>query len=350
MKKKKSVVLKFIAFMCTWLLAVFCFLTLPKGKASVIELRYANFPAPTTFPCVQMERWAREVEKRTNGKVKVKTFPGGTLLDAKGMFDGVVAGLADIGCFCPSYHPGMFPLLEAMDLPIGWPNTKVASLTLLKIYQKWKPKELDKVKVLTMFTCAPMHIASKIPIKTLAEMKGVELRAAGASVPYLKALGATPIGMPMSDVPEALQKGLIKGYLSSIEVLKDYKFAEYCRHVTYLGDSIVTFAVIMNKKSWDSLPSEVQKLFDEMTEEQSLWTATYMDDYIKEVIDWTINNYKVQYYTLPESDIAKKKELIKPLFDEYVGRAKGKGIPAEEVLRDIITIKEELSKKYPESR
>lgn len=347
MKKR---VLKFIGTFLLGMIYVLTFLRAQTANASMIELRYANFPAPTTFPCVQMERWAKEVEKRTGGKVKVKTFPGGTLLDAKGMFDGVVAGLADIGCFCPSYHPGMFPLLEAMDLPIGWPNTKVASLTLLKLYQKWQPKELEKVKVLTMFTCAPMHIASKIPIKNLADLKGVELRAAGASVPYLKALGATPVGMPMSDVPEALQKGLIKGYLSSIEVLKDYKFAEYCRHVTYLGDSIVTFAVIMNKKSWESLPKDVQKLFDNMAEEQSLWTGTYMDDYIKEVIDWTINTYKVQYYSLPESDIAKKKELIKPLFDDYLARAKAKGIPADEVLKDIFALRDEMSKKYPETR
>lgn len=347
MKKR---VLKFIGTFLLGMIYVLTFLRAQTANASMIELRYANFPAPTTFPCVQMERWAKEVEKRTGGKVKVKTFPGGTLLDAKGMFDGVVAGLADIGCFCPSYHPGMFPLLEAMDLPIGWPNTKVASLTLLKLYQKWQPKELEKVKVLTMFTCAPMHIASKIPIKNLADLKGVELRAAGASVPYLKALGATPVGMPMSDVPEALQKGLIKGYLSSIEVLKDYKFAEYCRHVTYLGDSIVTFAVIMNKKSWESLPKDVQKLFDNMAEEQSLWTGTYMDDYIKEVIDWTINTYKVQYYSLPESDIAKKKELIKPLFDDYLARAKAKGIPADEVLKDIFALRDEMSKKYPEIR
>jgi len=75
-----------------------------------------------------------------------------------------------------------------------------------------------------------------------------------------------------------------------------------------------------------------------------------MDDYIKEVIDWTINTYKVQYYSLPESDIAKKKELIKPLFDDYLARAKAKGIPADEVLKDIFALRDEMSKKYPETR
>jgi len=77
-----------------------------------ITLRYANFPPAPTFPCVQMERWAKEVEKRTNGQVKVNTFPGSTLLDAKSMFDGVLSGIADIGCSCPGYEPNRFPLLQ----------------------------------------------------------------------------------------------------------------------------------------------------------------------------------------------------------------------------------------------
>ena len=97
---------------------------------TVIVLTYANFPPAPTFPCVQMERWAREVEKRTAGKVKVRTFPGGTLLPAKNILDGVVSGLADIGNFAMSYQPGRFPVSEVIDLPFGFTNSRVASLTL----------------------------------------------------------------------------------------------------------------------------------------------------------------------------------------------------------------------------
>lgn len=60
--------------------------------AAVITLNYANFPPASTFPCVQMERWREEVEQRTDGKVKINTFPGGTLLGARDIFDGVIAG------------------------------------------------------------------------------------------------------------------------------------------------------------------------------------------------------------------------------------------------------------------
>jgi TRAP-type C4-dicarboxylate transport system substrate-binding protein len=103
---------------------------------AAIKLTYANFPPAATFPCVQMEHWAKEVEKRTGGKVRVQTFPGGTLLAAKNILDGVISGLADIGNFAMSYQPGRFPVSEAVDLPLGFTNAKVASLTLHDLIEK----------------------------------------------------------------------------------------------------------------------------------------------------------------------------------------------------------------------
>ena len=316
------------------------------GEAKVIKLRYANFPPAPTFPCVQMERWAREVEKRTGGKVKVETYPGGTLLGAKNMFDGVIAGTADIGCFCPSYHPGRFPLLEAVDQPIGYPNTKVASLTLFDLYRKWQPKSLKKVKVVTMFTCAPTHLMMKVPLRRLGDFKGVEIRAAGTLAKSLGLLGATPVAMPMSDVPEALQKGVVKGLLSSLEVMKDFKFAEYCRYVTYLGFQVVSFAVVMNKDTWNSLPKDVQKVIDDLSREQALWTGRYMDDHVKEAIEWSKKTYNVEFIKLPPEDMAKAKKLVKPMIDAYIKRAKAAGVPADKVMKDVYSLRDKLVAKY----
>ena len=111
------------------------------AKAAPIQLNYANFPPAPTFPCVQMERWKAEVEKRTKGKVAIKTFPGGTLLDAKNMMDGVIGGTADIGNLCMAYQPGRFIVTNATGLPMGFPNATVASLTLWDLYNKYKPEE-----------------------------------------------------------------------------------------------------------------------------------------------------------------------------------------------------------------
>ncbi|MCW8799615.1 MAG: TRAP transporter substrate-binding protein DctP, partial [Desulfobacter sp.] len=174
-------------------------------QAKKISLNYANFPPAPTFPCVQMERWKTEIEKRTDGAVAVNTFPGGTLLGAKDMMDGVINGQADIGCICMAYQPGRFTVTNATSLPLEIPNAKTGSLVLLDLYNKYQPKAFDKVKVLTMFVTAPANIMSKAPVAELSDLKGLDLRASGGAAQILKSWGANQVGMPMSDTPEALQ-------------------------------------------------------------------------------------------------------------------------------------------------
>ena len=180
-------------------------------EAKTITLNYANFPPAPTFPCVQMERWKKEVEKRTQGSVRINTFPGGTLLGAKGMMDGVIAGQADIGNICMAYQPGRFMLTNAVSLPVGITDAKTGSAVLLKLYEKYQPEAFKKVVVLSMFTNAPGNIMSKIPVKHLDDLKGLDLRASGGATEILKAWKANPVGMPMPATAEALQKGTVKG-------------------------------------------------------------------------------------------------------------------------------------------
>jgi TRAP-type C4-dicarboxylate transport system substrate-binding protein len=305
------------------------------AMAGPISLNYANFPPAPTFPCVQMERWKSEVEKRTSGKVAIKTFPGGTLLDAKGMMDGVIAGTADIGCLCMAYQPGRFMVTNATALPVGFPNATVASLTLWDLYNKYKPEGFAKVKVLTMFTCAPANIYSKVPVKNLQDLKGLQLRASGGVAQVLKALGATAVGMPQSATPEALQKGVVKGAASSLETLKDFKYAEMCKYVTMLDGPVYPFAVVMNMDKWNSLPKDVQKVFDEMALQQCVWTGVYMDNHVNESIAWSKKNHNIEITVLPEEEKAKWDKLLEPITGEWINGAKEKGLPAEAIVTDL---------------
>ncbi len=315
-----------------------------------IKLSYANFPPAPTFPCVQMERWKTEVEKRTAGKVKVETYPGGTLLHAKNMFDGVAAGTADIGCTCTSYFPGMFPVVEAVDLPLGWPSSTVASVSLWELVNKYKPKELEKWKVITMFTCPPANIMSMKPVRSLAEIKGYELRAAGTAAKILELLGAAPVAMPMSDVPESLQKGVIKGLVSSLEVTKDFKYAELCRHVTgNVNLFVVSFAVVMNKGKWDSLPEDVKKVIDDMSKEHAIWTGRYVDNHVLEALKWSRETYKdFQMHKLSPEELSRWYALLKPMTDKHIKDVEAKGLPAKAILDDVTKLKEKYSKEYPD--
>ena len=292
---KKNIFLRLVGLA---VIALFIGSLLPvSSMAAPITLNYANFPPAPTFPCVQMERWKKEVEKRTGGKVAIKTFPGGTLLGAKNMMDGVIAGQADIGCLCMAYQPGRFLVTNATALPVGFPDATVASLALWDLYKKYKPKAFAKVKALTMFTCAPANIYAKKPVRNLEDLKGLELRASGGVAQALKALGATPVGMPQSETPEALQKGIVQGAASSLETLMDFKYAEICKYVTIFNGPVYPFAVVMNMDKWNSLPKDVQDVMDGLGVEQAFWTGNYMDKHAEESIEWSKKNHNIEIIT-----------------------------------------------------
>lgn len=340
--KRKTALLMLVLFVAT--LITFAGLSGNATAADPIKLTYANFPPAPTFPCVQMERWKTEVEKRTGGKVAIQTFPGSTLLDAKNMMDGVIAGTADIGCLCMAYQPGRFLVTNSTSLPLNFANAKVASLVLWDLYLKYKPEEFSKVKALTMFACAPSNIMSKKPVKTLADIKGLPLRASGGAAEILKAWGANVVGMPQSDVPEALQKGVIQGQFSSLEVMKDFKYAETCKYVTMTNTVIYPFAVVMNMDSWKKLPKDVQKVMDDMAKEQSEWTGVYMDNQVNVAMDWSKKTQQVEVIQLSAQDRAQMDKLLEPITKKWIEDAKAKGLPAEAILSDIKASAKKYSK------
>jgi len=330
---KKNTFLRLAGFI---LAALFICSLLPGSSAAgPIKLSYANFAPVGTFPDVQMERWKKEVEKRTGGKVAINTFPGGSLLGAKNMFDGVIAGQGDIGCLCMAYQPGRFMITNATSLPLELPNAKVASLVLWDLYNKYKPKPFSKVKVLTMFTCGTSNIMSKKAIRTLEDMKGFDLRASGGAGQILKAWEANLVGMPMTATPEALQKGVVQGLFSSLEVLMDFKFAELCRYVTKTDTVIYPFSVVMNLDKWNSLPKDVQAVMDDLAIEQAWWTGNYMDKHIDESIEWSKKNYNIEVITLTKKELARWNRLLKPIVDKWIKDAKAKGLPARAIVKDI---------------
>jgi len=299
---------------------------------TTITLNYANFPPASTFPCVQMERWKKEVERRTDGKVKVNTYPGGTLLGAKDIFDGVIAGTADIGNFAMSYQPGRFPVAESLDLPHFFTDAKTSSRILAELVAAFKPAEFERVKVLTLFTCPPAVIMSSREIKTLAELRNMPLRSSGTGADVMKRLGASPVAMPQSDVPDALQKGVVRGNVSSGEVLKDMNYAAYCPYVYKADLCVISFAVVMNKAKYEALPDDVKQVFEALYLEQAEWTGAYVDQHARDAYAWATEHHKLAITEPSDGDRAALRATVQPLIDGYIARASAKGVDGKAVV------------------
>lgn len=138
-----------------------------KGPSDAITLSYSFFASENSFPAKQMEKWAQELSERTDGKVKVDLFPGGTLLEASNTYDGVRKGIADIGLSATSYEPNQFPLLTISDLPSNYPNAYVASRTVYDLIQEFPPEAFNDFKIIAAFTTEPAYIQTAKKLKRL---------------------------------------------------------------------------------------------------------------------------------------------------------------------------------------
>ena len=314
--------------------------------AAEINLTYAFFAPAGTFPGKQMAHWAEQLTKRTNGKVAVKTFPAGTLLGAREMYDGVTKGVADIGLGSPSYDPGRFPLTSGVSLPMGFTNATVASRTLWELTKEFRPKEYEDFKVIAMFTTEPGFIQTKTAVRNAADLNGMKLRAAGTGVPVLKALGAAPIGMPMPEVPQSVQTGVISGTMTSREVLQDFKLAESLKFVTDYPTVVVTFAAVMDRKRWEKLPADVQKVIDELAAEMPAWTGQYHDnENVGAAMKWAAKEHKVQVVSLAADERAKWDAKLKPMEEQWVAEMSAKGLPAARYLARLRELRDQFAKR-----
>ena len=209
------------------------------------------------------------MEKRTNGKVKITYFAGGTLTPAAQTYDNVVKGIADIGESVLGYTRGKFPMMAMMDLPLGYRSGAQATGLINAYYNKFKPKELDEVKVLFLHAHGPGIVHTKKPVYKLEDLKGMKIRAQGTVVPIVQALGASPVGMTMPETYDALRTGVADGAMAPFEALEGFKWGEVVSSSTedYGAAYTAGMFVVMNKQKWNALPADVQAIMDQVSHE-----------------------------------------------------------------------------------
>lgn len=324
---KKSVVLFLLA-----ILFVFGITHLVNAQEP-IKLKAANY-LPPTHPMSTLSGWfCDEIKKRTNGKVEVTYYAGGTLLNPVKMYDGLLTGIADIGMSHIDYTRGRFPVTEVFDLPLGFPSGWVATQVVTDFYNKYKPEEWKDVHILFLSTSGPLILETVAkPVKTMEDMKGMKIRAVGVMSDVIKALGGLPVPLQMPDVYDALRRNVIEGVTVDLSTLKYWKFAEVVKYVTadwQLGTGY-TFYWVINKRKWDALPPDVQKTFTEVAAETrekqgKLWNDMDIEgrDLFKSVGGQIIN--------LSDAEAGKWKKAVEPVFDSYKKDMASKGYKAADV-------------------
>jgi TRAP-type transport system periplasmic protein len=299
-----------------------------------VKLNYSNFfPAPHKNSQLA-EEWAKEIAKRTNGKVQITLFHGGTLTPSDKCYDGVVKGISDIGMSVLSYTMGRFPLSEVLDLPLGSRTAAAATRMVNDYYNKFKPKELDDVKVMYLHAHGPALLHTKTAVNKLEDLKGMKIRGTGTTAAVAKHLGATPVAMPMPDSYDAISRGVVEGIVCPMEALQGWKLGEVIKFTTqdFSAAYNMAFFVVMNKGKWNSLPPDVQKVIDQINEEWIVKVGQGWDEIDKAGIEFA-QKLGTKVIPLSKEEDARWAKAVAPMFDEYVKDKKAKGLPADEALK-----------------
>jgi TRAP-type C4-dicarboxylate transport system substrate-binding protein len=301
------------------------------AQAKAIELSYSNFFPPTHIQGKLGDLWAKEIEKRTKGKVKITYYPGGALLKGPKIYDGVLKGISDIGMSVFGYSRGVFPSMEAMDLPMGYPNGKAATAIINDFYNKFKPKELNKIKVMYLHAHGPGLLHSKKAVNKLEDMKGLKIRSYGFNAKVAKALGGVPVAMGQGGVYEALQKGVVDATLSPIEVLKGWKQGEVIKYTIecYSVGYTAGFYVAMNLNKWNALPKDVQKVIIDVNNEWITKHGIAWDDADKAGREFTLSLGN-KIIPLSKAEGARWASAAAPVVDGYIKAKAAKGLPAKD--------------------
>ncbi|MBO0904091.1 TRAP transporter substrate-binding protein [Jiella sonneratiae] len=240
------------------------------AAAQDVTLRvHQMLPPQSTIPHDVLEPWGKAVEEQSGGRIKVEHYPsmqlGGTPPE---LFDQARDGVVDVIWTVLGYTPGRFPKAEAFELPFIMTDAVSTSQAFQAFVEKNDMDEFSEVHLLAVHTHGPGLFHTKEPVQKLEDLKGMKIRGGSRVInDLLTKLGATPVGLPVPAVAEALSKGVIDGTTIPWEVTLPLRVAELVHnHTGFSGDNGLytqTFAIAMNKDVYDGLPDDLKKVIDD---------------------------------------------------------------------------------------
>ena len=293
--------------------------------AQTTKLKFAIFtPDKEQTFLTTMKPFAEAVNKDAAGAVEIELFPNGALgrsplTQAQMVLDGV----ADIAWVIASYTPGRFQENEVLELPGLFRDLKESTTVYTRLVGSGQLKGYDDYFVIGTFGTAPYSIHSRGQVASLADIKGKKIRSSGAiEGATIKALGGVPIGMPVTEVPEAISRGTVDGTTSHPSPLFDFGLARVTstHYFTRLG--IVPLAILLNKKKFDSLPKAGQ---DAIRKYSGEWTAVRFNDgigaYNDSLVKQLQDDGKRKVIFPSDAELAQTRSLFEPVITEWVGKS-----------------------------
>ena len=296
------------------------------------ELKLHSFVPPTHVIWTDvLVPWSQEVAKLSNNKLTVRLFPsmqlGGKPPE---LYRQVVQGITDASFTLPGYTSADFPMMALTELPGTATSADDGTRKLWANFDRFLAREYKDTKVLMLWNSDTASLMSKSkPIRTLEDLKGMKIRTpSAAQSAQLEALGATPIDMPVTQIYNNLDRGVIDASMIPMSAALDFKLIEVARYFTIdapLGRS--PFLVALNKARYDKLPGDLRKVIDDTTGlPLSLKGAATYDKKNREAVEAAGKTREL--IRLSAEERARWQEAFKPMIARKVEEGEKAGLPA----------------------
>jgi TRAP-type C4-dicarboxylate transport system substrate-binding protein len=309
------------------------------AAAQEVTLRLHQFlPAQANVPRLVLDVWADRVEAESGGRIVIERYPamqlGGTPPE---LMDQVIDGVVDLAWTVNGFTPGRFPRTEVFELPFFVSDARAASYAYRMMYEsQMADTDFADVVVLANWVHGPGVIHSSRPVNTIADMAGLKLRTPSRLVGQLLGqLGAEPVGMPVTAIPENLSRGVIDGAVIPWEVTTALRIAELVNNHTEFENSYpytVTFTLSMNRERYEGLPDDLRAIIDRNSGvDLSIFAGgeqTDADGPARQIAVDRNNNI----ITIPEAQVAEWRAAAQPVYDAWIADLAGRGIDGQALI------------------
>jgi TRAP-type transport system periplasmic protein len=286
------------------------------------RLKWAVFTpdSEVTFRTV-MKPFAETVQRETDNAVVFDLFPNGALGRNPGQQPQMILdGVADVAWVIPSYSPGRFPETEVLELPGVFKDLREASLVASRLNEHKVFKDYGDYYVIGLWGTAPYSIHTNFPVNSIADLKGKTIRASSKNESAaLRAFGAVPVGMPVTEIPEAISRGTISGTTSHMAPFFDFGLDRVTNNHFFIGLGAVPLAILMNKKKFDALPEAARAVIERNA--GAALTKTWIDSitsYNAANLEKLKSNPKNKIVFPSQDEIDKAQALLAPVREEWV--------------------------------
>jgi tripartite ATP-independent transporter DctP family solute receptor len=294
------------------------------ASAQEFEARTVKFPSASNkgHPQVQgVEKFAELMAKKTGGKFKVQTFPGGALGPDLQTVSAMQGGTVEMTVMNASLLAGVAKEMAIFDFPFLFNNTREADAVSDSAVGQ---KLLDKLQEKGLIGLAywdlgyrQVHTGKK-PIAKADDFKGIKMRVIPTPiyVDFMKSLGASPVPMPFTETYTALEQGAIDGMTNPLLNILDGKYEEVSKYLTITNHMYTPQAVIVSKKFWDKLTPVEQKLMRESAQETAIYQRKVARDEAAKTLA-EIKKKGMTVFELSPAEIDKLRERSKPVIEKY---------------------------------